>query len=72
MDEIAQRRGNVPLILFLFVTHTINNGVHNYAWFVFVELESGVSTGFLMGVKAAALFLASAACFVMKRIRSSA
>ena len=63
VTEITEHDGNLPLILFLFLTHTINNGVHNYAWFVVCELESGVSTGLLMGVKAATLFLASAICF---------
>ena len=63
VGEIAEHDGSLPLILFLFLTHTINNGVHNYAWFVVCELESGVSTGLLMGVKAATLFLASAICF---------
>ena len=63
VSEISDANGNIPLILLLFATHTINNGVHNAAWFVVCELESGVSTGLLMGVKAAALFLASALFF---------
>ena len=63
VDEVAERGGNIPLIMLLFATHTVNNGVHNAAWFVVCELESGVSTGLLMGVKAAALFLASALFF---------
>ena len=56
-------RDDLSVIALLFVTHMLNNAVHNAAWFVVCELESGVSTGLLMGVKAAALFLASAVCF---------
>ena len=37
--------------------------MHNLAWFVICELEGGVSTGLLMGVKAALLFFASAVFF---------
>mmetsp|Transcript_5657 Transcript_5657/g.15007 ORF Transcript_5657/g.15007 Transcript_5657/m.15007 type:complete len:475 (-) Transcript_5657:483-1907(-) len=62
-EEVAAAEGSPWLILFLFATHTINNGVHNAAWFVVCELESGVSTGLLMGLKAAALFVFSALCF---------
>ncbi len=63
VDEVFAANGSPWLILLLYTTHTINNGVHNAAWFVVCELESGVSTGLLMGLKAAALFLASALCF---------
>ena len=62
-SEVDERHGYPPLILLLFFTHMINNAVHNAAWFIVCELESGVSTGLLMGVKAAALFLASALFF---------
>lgn len=41
-------------------SHSINNAVHNAAWFVVCELEGSVSTGLLQGVKAAGLFVASA------------
>lgn len=62
-SEVLAAHGSPGLIIFLYATHTLNNGVHNAAWFVVCELESGVSTGLLMGLKAAALFLASAVCF---------
>ena len=38
-DEIEERGGSVPLIVLLFISHTINNGVHNYAWFVVCEVR---------------------------------
>ena len=60
--EVA-RGGDVLWILFLYATHCLNNSVHNLAWFVICELEGGVSTGLLMGVKAALLFFASAVFF---------
>ena len=62
-DEVAARGGDVLWILFLYATHCLNNSVHNLAWFVICELEGGVSTGLLMGVKAALLFFASAVFF---------
>ena len=37
--------------------------MHNLAWFVVCELEGGVSTGLLMGIKAVMLFFASALFF---------
>ena len=63
VDEVDARGGSPALLALLFAAHTVNNGVHNAAWFVVCELESGVSTGLLMGLKAAALFVASALCF---------
>lgn len=63
VEEIKQAGGNVWLIIFLFLTHAVNNAVHNASWFVVCELEGSVSTGLLMGVKAAGLFIASAICF---------
>ena len=58
-----QRRGQLAVptlapsqpivILLLFASHTLNNAVHNAAWFIVCELEGGVSTGLLMGVKVA-------------------
>ncbi|KAL1524425.1 hypothetical protein AB1Y20_019320 [Prymnesium parvum] len=54
---------NVWVIGLLFASHIVNNAVHNAAWFVVCELEGGVSTGLLMGVKAAALFFGSALFF---------
>ncbi len=47
------------LIVLLYAGHTINNSIHNIAWFVVCELEGGVSTGLLMGVKAASLFFST-------------
>ena len=54
--------GRPWLICVLYATHMLNNGLHNLAWFVICELEGGVSTGLLMGVKAVVLFFASALC----------
>lgn len=62
-DEVARSEGSPLLLTVLFASHTLNNGLHNAAWFVVCELESGVSTGLLMGLKAAALFVASSVCF---------
>ncbi len=62
-DEVAAAGGSPALLAFLYVTHCLNNSVHNVAWFTVCELESGVSTGLLMGLKAASLFFASAAFF---------
>lgn len=63
VGEVAAAHG-VPLwIGLLYVSHTLNNSVHNLAWFYVCELEGGVTTGLLQGVKAALLFVASAACF---------
>ena len=61
--EVAMNGGSTPLILVLYVSHTVNNGVHNYAWFVICEEEGSVATGLLQGAKAVALFIASAALF---------
>ena len=57
-EEVAAAGGDPTTILLLYGTHTLNNAVHNAAWFIVCELEGGVSTGLLMGVKAAAAFLA--------------
>lgn len=69
-SEVVLVGGSPWLIVLLYATHTINNGVHNAAWFVVCELESGVSTGLLMGLKAAALFIASAVCFCKYQVIS--
>ena len=61
--EVAMNGGSTPLILVLYASHTVNNGVHNYAWFVICEEEGSVATGLLQGAKAVALFIASAALF---------
>ena len=52
-DEIEKAEGSVPLLWVLYIAHTLNNSIHNLAWFGVCELEGGVSTGLLMGVKAA-------------------
>ena len=61
--EVAAAHGAPLWIALLYASHTINNSVHNLAWFYVCELEGGVTTGLLQGVKAALLFVASAACF---------
>lgn len=63
VEQVQEKGGNLWEIALLYASHTLNNGVHNYAWFVVCELEDGVSTGLLMGVKAAALFFFSAMSF---------
>lgn len=61
--EVAIAGGSPYLLLFLYATHMINNAAHNLSWFIVCELEGGVSTGLLMGLKAAALFFFSALFF---------
>ena len=62
-SEMAARGGSPLLILFLYFTHCLNNSAHNVSWFTVCELEGGVSTGLLMGIKAASLFFFSALFF---------
>ena len=62
-DEVAEHEGNGYVIAALYLSHTLNNAVHNLAWFYVCELEGGVTTGLLQGVKAALLFVASSAAF---------
>ena len=62
-DEVAEHEGNGYVIAALYISHTLNNAVHNLAWFYVCELEGGVTTGLLQGVKAALLFVASSAAF---------
>jgi drug/metabolite transporter (DMT)-like permease len=61
--EVALAGGSPYLLLLLYASHMLNNSAHNWAWFVVCELEGGVSTGLLMGLKAAALFFFSALFF---------
>ncbi|KAL3931380.1 MAG: hypothetical protein SGPRY_001146, partial [Prymnesium sp.] len=60
---VQRQQGSIWVIGFLFLSHILNNAVHNAAWFIVCELEGGVSTGLLMGVKAAMLFFGSAVFF---------
>jgi len=62
-QEVEREGGSPPLLLLLYFSHMLNNSAHNLAWFVVCELEGGVSTGLLMGLKAAFLFFFSAAFF---------
>lgn len=62
-EEVAAASGDARWILLLYASHTLNNAVHNLAWFNVCELEGGVTTGLLQGVKAALLFVASSAAF---------
>lgn len=50
-------------LVFLFASHTINNWIHNIAWFVICQIEGSVSTGLLQGLKAILLFAASSVAF---------
>ena len=63
MQEVRDAGGRPWVILALYVSHLLSNAVHNLAWFATCELEGGVSTGLLMGVKAVILFFASSLCF---------
>ena len=49
-DEIRAAGGDTMQIAFLYASHTLNNAVHNVAWFVVCELEGGVTTGLLQAI----------------------
>lgn len=49
--EVLSKGGRPAVIAALYVSHTLNNAVHNLAWFYVCELEGGVTTGLLQGVK---------------------